>query len=177
MQSHELLREVLQQTSAKQVAADLGLSLSMIYKWAEPDEGGGSGADRGVDGLLYFYESKDERRKIIVQVKGGGVKRNDVATLLGDVNNQKAAGGILLTLEELTKPMRDEAVDAGRYESRASGTTRIILKNAVESTQRRKGAKTQGFRLSGTFTRWVSKLKPVFPSPCPLRLCLLAPLR
>ena len=44
MQSHELLREVLQKTSAKQVAADLGLSLSMIYKWAEPDEGDGSGA-------------------------------------------------------------------------------------------------------------------------------------
>ena len=75
-------------------------------------------ADRGVDGLLYFYESKDERRKIIVQVKGGGVKRGDVATLLGDVNNQKAAGGILLTLEKPTKPMRDEAADAGRYESK-----------------------------------------------------------
>jgi len=42
------------------------------------------------------------------------------------VNNQKAAGGTLLTLEKPTKPMRDEAVDAGRYESRASGTTRII---------------------------------------------------
>jgi hypothetical protein len=81
-------------------------------------EGDGKGADRGVDGLLYFYESKDERRKIIVQVKSGGVKRGDVATLLGDVNNQKAAGGILLTLEKPTKPMRDEAADAGRYESR-----------------------------------------------------------
>ncbi|MBI3849563.1 MAG: hypothetical protein HY298_04630 [Verrucomicrobia bacterium] len=69
------------------------------------------------------------RRKIIVQVKGGGVKRGDVATLLGDVNNQKAAGGILLTLEKPTKPMRDEAADAGRYESRASGTPRIIRKS------------------------------------------------
>jgi site-specific DNA-methyltransferase (adenine-specific) len=38
--------------------------------------------------------------------------------LLGDVNNQKAAGGILLTLEKPTKPMRDEAADAGRYESK-----------------------------------------------------------
>ncbi len=81
-------------------------------------EGDGKGADRGVDGLLYFYESKEERRKVIVQVKGGGVKRNDVATLLGDVNNQKAAGGILLTLEKPTKPMRDEAADSGRYESK-----------------------------------------------------------
>src|SRR5262249_19762185 len=36
MQSHEILRDVLQQCSPKQVAAQLGLSVSMIYKWAEP---------------------------------------------------------------------------------------------------------------------------------------------
>jgi len=80
--------------------------------------GDGKGADRGVDGMIYFYESKEKREKILVQVKGGGVKRNDVATLLGDVNNQKFAGGILLTLEKPTKPMREEAADAGRYTSK-----------------------------------------------------------
>jgi hypothetical protein len=52
-----------------------------------------------------------------VQVKGGGVQRNDVATLLGDVNNQKFVGGVLVTLEKPTKPMREEAADAGRYTS------------------------------------------------------------
>ena len=81
-------------------------------------EGGGRGADRGVDGLLYFYESKDERRKIIVQVKGGGVNRGDVVTLLGDVNNQKAAGGVLLTLREPSPAMRHEAAEAGCYQSK-----------------------------------------------------------
>jgi len=81
-------------------------------------EGDGKGADRGVDGLLYFYESKDKREKILVQVKGGAVKRNDMATLLGDVNNQKFVGGILITLEKPTKPMREEAADAGRYTSK-----------------------------------------------------------
>jgi site-specific DNA-methyltransferase (adenine-specific) len=81
-------------------------------------EGEGKGADRGVDGMLYFYESKDKREKILVQVKGGGVQRNDVTTLLGDVNNQKFIGGILITLEKPTKPMREEAADAGRYESK-----------------------------------------------------------
>ena len=46
MQSHEILREVFQQCSPKQVAAELGLSLSMIYKWAEPpDAVAGSGTD------------------------------------------------------------------------------------------------------------------------------------
>jgi site-specific DNA-methyltransferase (adenine-specific) len=81
-------------------------------------QGDGKGADRGVDGLLYFYESKDERRKIIVQIKGGGVNRGDVATLLGDVNNQNAAGGILVTLEEPSKAMRHEAAEAGGYKSK-----------------------------------------------------------
>jgi hypothetical protein len=37
-----------------------------------------------VYGLLYFYESKNERRKIIVQVKRVGVKRGDLATLSGE---------------------------------------------------------------------------------------------
>src|SRR5205823_3052856 len=50
--------------------------------------------------------------------KGGGVNRIDVATLLGDVENQKAAGGVLITLEKPTKQMRTEAADAGRFVSK-----------------------------------------------------------
>jgi hypothetical protein len=50
MQSHELLREVFQKCSPKQVAAELGLSLSMIYKWAEPgDPTAGSGSTNPLD--------------------------------------------------------------------------------------------------------------------------------
>jgi len=100
-------------------------------------EGDGKGADRGVDGLLYFYETERKdlinrikedapavrsepvhREKIIVQVKGGGVNRGDVATLLGDAENQKAAGGVLITLDKPSKQMRTEAADAGRYASK-----------------------------------------------------------
>ena len=53
-----------------------------------------------------------------MQVKGGGVNRGDVATLLGDVENQKAAGGVLITLDKPSKQMRAEAADAGRYSSK-----------------------------------------------------------
>jgi site-specific DNA-methyltransferase (adenine-specific) len=91
-------------------------ALSLID--ARPRKSGdGKGADRGVDGMLYFYESEEKRQKILVQVKGGSVQRNDVATLLGDVNNQEFAGGILLTLEKPSGPMRIEAAEAGRYTS------------------------------------------------------------
>lgn len=55
------------------------------------------------------------RQKILIQVKSGGVKRGDVATLLGDVGNQKAVGGILITLDPPTPAMKKEAVEAGRY--------------------------------------------------------------
>ena len=50
MQSHEVLREVLKKTSAKQIAAEMGLSLSLIYKWAEPpNDAVGSGAHNPLD--------------------------------------------------------------------------------------------------------------------------------
>ena len=73
MQSHELLREVLQKTSAKQVSADLGLSLSMIYKWAEPDDGTGSGAVNPLDRIESLLRSTNDRRLVqwICQRAGG----------------------------------------------------------------------------------------------------------
>ncbi|MGA2555137.1 MAG: phage regulatory CII family protein [Verrucomicrobiota bacterium] len=36
MESHEILREVFQKISPKHMAGEMGLSLSMVYKWAEP---------------------------------------------------------------------------------------------------------------------------------------------
>lgn len=74
MQSHEILREVLQQSSAKQVAADLGLSLSMIYKWAEPpDQSAGSGSVNPLDRIEALIRSTNDRRLVqwICQRAGG----------------------------------------------------------------------------------------------------------
>ncbi|MEN9975372.1 MAG: hypothetical protein RLZZ282_1378, partial [Verrucomicrobiota bacterium] len=35
MESHEVLRRALRKTTPKAVASDLGVSLSLVYKWAE----------------------------------------------------------------------------------------------------------------------------------------------
>lgn len=82
MQSHELLREVLKTTSAKQVAADLGLSLSMIYKWAEPDEGTGSGAANPLDRLEALLRSTNDLRLVhwLCERAGGFFIRNPRTT-------------------------------------------------------------------------------------------------
>ena len=49
MESHEVIREVLKKTSAKQIASDLQLSLSLIYKWAQPHTAQGSGSRNPLD--------------------------------------------------------------------------------------------------------------------------------
>jgi hypothetical protein len=74
MQSHELLREVFQECSPKQVAADLGLSLSMIYKWAEPpDQAAGSGSSNPLDRIEALLRCTSDRRlaQWICQRAGG----------------------------------------------------------------------------------------------------------
>ena len=61
MQSHELLKELLQKISAKQVSSELGLSLSLIYKWDEP-AAEGSGASNPLDRLEQLLKLSGDRR-------------------------------------------------------------------------------------------------------------------
>jgi site-specific DNA-methyltransferase (adenine-specific) len=74
------------------------------------------GADKGIDGIITFRDQHDMKR-ILVSVKSGHVSREHVAALRGTVEREKAAMGIFITLEDTTKPMRDEAVAAGFYHS------------------------------------------------------------
>jgi hypothetical protein len=78
MQSHELLHEVFKQTSIKQVSADLGLSLSMVYKWAEPDDGTGSGAVNPLDRIETLVRTTGDERLVqwICERAGGFFIKN-----------------------------------------------------------------------------------------------------
>lgn len=61
MYSHELLKDLLQKTGAKHVAAEAGLSLSMVYKWAEPASGG-SGAFNPLDRIEQLLKATGDIR-------------------------------------------------------------------------------------------------------------------
>ncbi len=63
MQSHELLKEVLKKTSAKQIAAEMALSLSLIYKWTEAPEGGdGHGSNNPLDRIDQLLRITGDKR-------------------------------------------------------------------------------------------------------------------
>ncbi len=83
MQSYELLREILQKANAKEVAAELGLSLSMIYKLAEPPgEGAGSGTVNPLDRIEVLLRSAKDPRLVqwICQRAGGFFIKNPRVT-------------------------------------------------------------------------------------------------
>ena len=61
MQSHELLHEVFQKTSPQTVANDLGLSVSMVYKWAQPQTAG-SGIANPLDRVEALLQSTGDQR-------------------------------------------------------------------------------------------------------------------
>jgi DNA modification methylase len=74
------------------------------------------GADKGIDGRLYFHDEPDGKTKqIVLSVKGGALKAQDVRDLRGVIEREKAKIGVLLTLQEPTKAMRTEAASAGFY--------------------------------------------------------------
>lgn len=58
MKSHEVLKAALESpsTSPKEVSSELGVSLSLVYKWAQPQGEGGSGSRNPLDRLAKLVE-------------------------------------------------------------------------------------------------------------------------
>ncbi|MGA2832785.1 MAG: restriction endonuclease, partial [Terracidiphilus sp.] len=81
------------------------------------------GADRGIDGRLYFHDDESgQSKQIIFSVKAGGVSVPQVRDLIGVLSREKAEIGVFLSFDEPTKPMLREAAESGLYKS-TDGTT------------------------------------------------------
>jgi transposase len=62
MKSHEVLRDVFETCSPKEVAAEMGLSVSLVYKWAEPPTEQGSGALNPLDRVEALIRCTNDQR-------------------------------------------------------------------------------------------------------------------
>ena len=77
------------------------------------------GADKGIDGRLYFFERPDGKKgkpkQIIFSVKAGKVSSPHIRDLCGVLTREKAAMGVFLSLNPPTRDMVKEAATAGFY--------------------------------------------------------------
>jgi site-specific DNA-methyltransferase (adenine-specific) len=116
--------KVLGEPATAEDAAQLAADDPYQFQWwalgligARPQEGK-MGADKGIDGRLYFFdEGHDTAKQLIVSVKAGKVQVSHVRDLVGVVQREQAQVGVLISLNEATQPMREEAATAGFYSS------------------------------------------------------------
>ena len=77
------------------------------------------GADKGIDGRLYFHDDNSGKTKqIIISVKAGHtVNVTFVRDLRGVIERENVEIGVLITIQEPTQLMRTEVASSGFYES------------------------------------------------------------
>ena len=89
------------------------------------------GSDKGIDGVAYIFGGS-----ALFSVKSGNVSVKDVRDLRGVIEREEAAAGILITLQEPTKPMMQEAATSGYVEYMPSLTmSRRIQKLQIVTIQ------------------------------------------
>ena len=78
MESHEVLKEALEKTSPKAVAAELGVSLSLVYKWAQEQSSTGSGSRNPLDRIVEIVRLTEDKRIVewLCAQSGGYFVRN-----------------------------------------------------------------------------------------------------
>jgi site-specific DNA-methyltransferase (adenine-specific) len=76
------------------------------------------GPDRGIDGVLHFRDDpKGRLRRVVISVKSGKTGPAHVRELRGVLEREQAAMGLLITLQEPTRKMKEDAAEAGLYAS------------------------------------------------------------
>jgi site-specific DNA-methyltransferase (adenine-specific) len=101
---------------------------------ARPAQGVKKGADKGIDGTLYFHSSEGSGKtdRIILSVKGGKLKADDVRALEGVRAREKAAIGVLISFDEPSKKMRTDAASLGFHDTAWGAFPRIQLLTVKE---------------------------------------------
>src|SRR5437016_8734718 len=136
MESHELLQEVFRKSSAKHIAAELGLSLSMIYKWAESDDGDGSGAANPLDRIEALVRCTNDPRIVhwICERAGGFFIRNPKATWPHPIHLMPATNQIVQEFADLLAVIATAATDnqITKHESKSIRARWEELKSVTE---------------------------------------------
>jgi len=106
-------------------ARDLATRDKYQFQWwavslveAQPFQGKKKGADTGIDGLKFFRDlDRKEVHKIVISVKGGAIKPDDIRALNHVREREKAEIALFISLEQPTPAMVKDAASVGFYKS------------------------------------------------------------
>jgi hypothetical protein len=134
LKSHDVLKRAVENVGAKQVAHDLGVSSSLVYKWcAQPaSELGedGSGARNPLDRLLSLVESTGDRSAVewlCTQVGGCFVENLDPESTSIDAEYIHETQNLLKEFSDLMRVVAESVIDDGRVDSEEASAMRAQL--------------------------------------------------
>jgi DNA modification methylase len=150
--------EVIGEPTSAEDAAVLAKTDPYQFQWwalglvgARPTEQK-KGADRGIDGRRYFLDQADTKQ-IVFSVKAGNLLATHVRDLRGVVERERAAMGVLITMDAPTRAMRGEAAAAGFVDTAWGRYPRLQIRTVAELLEGRQLDAPPARQLDVTYKR------------------------
>lgn len=114
MESYEIFKEAFKRSSPKAVASELGISLSLVYKWAQEQSETGSGSRNPLDRLLEIIRLTEEPRIIewLCEKSDGYFVRNPPSSCEQGFEVLPATNEIVAQFSELLSQISQAALDS-----------------------------------------------------------------
>ncbi len=110
------------------------------------------GADKGIDGRLYFHdELKGDTKQIVLSVKSGKLKADDVRSIGYVREREHAAIGVLITLYEPTRQMLADAAASGFYNDPSGARFQQVQIISIEELMQGKPLAYPRYAVNQTF--------------------------
>lgn len=136
MESNEVLRQALRKTSPKAVAAELGVSLSLVYKWTEPASENGSGSRNPLDRLQKVIELSGDTGIVrwLCHQNGGHFVQNPNFDRSGIRHVLTATQEIISQFSKLLSQISEAAIDQSIKKEEAEDIREVwdMLKSYAE---------------------------------------------
>lgn len=135
MESHEVLKETIREVGVKQLASDMGLSSSLIYKWCESSEGdNAAGADNPLDRIVKLCATTDSKEPVawLCEKMDGFLVKNVAADAEACEPVLNATKTILQKFSELLQAVTESV----NHESRVDSTEAKRIRAEWEDLKR-----------------------------------------
>ena len=113
MDSHEVFKQSFEKTSPKAIAGELGVSLSLVYKWAQEQSDNGSGSRNPLDRILEIIRLTGENHIVewLCQQCGGYFVKNPTRNSAEGYEDLPATSEIIDQFSKLLRRISESALD------------------------------------------------------------------